>query len=278
MYTVVCDHVGAARFTDVDYLVFSDAANLISEGKTPYLRATYRYTPLLAAMLAPLLQVHTAAGKVLFCLGDLVAARCAASTQIQHSSRHATKVTGRCFHRLLQKITRHLGATEVQVQRALLLWLANPFVFAVSARGSADSLTAVLQLSILCWLLQGTLRQTDSSGPHLSSAGAEQQFGSICAMLTGLWHTQPALVSLEPSVCLLWPRMPISYLHSCTQYTHTVYIPRTSPSPARPSTLTSRRLPVHRPAQHSSGGIWGAGALAPVSSHPRSPPPAGAPQ
>lgn len=75
LYTVLCDHIGAAQFTDVDYLVFSDAARLISEGRSPYLRATYRYTPLLAALLAPILRVHAAAGKVLFCLGDLCAAR-----------------------------------------------------------------------------------------------------------------------------------------------------------------------------------------------------------
>ena len=172
VYTILCDHVGAARFTDVDYLVFSDAANCISEGKTPYLRATYRYTPLLAAMLAPLLRIHAAAGKVLFCLGDLVAARCAASGQPQHCSRHPNGFKGCCLCRLLQKITLHLGATEVQVQQALLLWLANPFVFAVSARGSADSLTAVLQLLVLWWLLQGALRQPDAL--ILSSADAEQ--------------------------------------------------------------------------------------------------------
>lgn len=59
------------------------------------------------------------------------------------------------MRRLLQQILLHQGASAIQVQQALLLWLANPFVFAVSARGSADSMTAALQLLVLWWLLNG---------------------------------------------------------------------------------------------------------------------------
>ena len=75
LYSVVSDHLGAARFTDVDYLVFSDAARLVRAGQSPYGRATYRYTPLLAMALALPLRLHPAAGKLLFCLADLLVAR-----------------------------------------------------------------------------------------------------------------------------------------------------------------------------------------------------------
>ena len=85
-YTVLCDQLGAARFTDVDYLVFSDAAALVWQGRSPYERATYRYTPLLAALLAPLLQLHSSAGKVLFCSADCMVAWCA--SELLHRLSH----------------------------------------------------------------------------------------------------------------------------------------------------------------------------------------------
>lgn len=113
------------KFTDVDYKVFTDAARHAWAGESPYERHTYRYTPILAWLLIPNITISPLFGKFLFCSFDLLASF------------------------LIYCFVLAEGHSEIWAQRCSWLWLFNPLVMAVSARGNAESIVVVLVLATL---------------------------------------------------------------------------------------------------------------------------------
>ena len=117
-------------YTDVDYLVFSDAAALVLEGRSPYERATFRYSPLMAWICIPNLLLFQSFGKFLFCLANI----------------------GVGYE--LYSILRLRMEPKSRASAFSALYLLSPLSANVSSRGSSDSLICYLVLHILRLLIE----------------------------------------------------------------------------------------------------------------------------
>lgn len=118
------DNYLTVQYTDVDYIVFTDASRYVTQGQSPYLRPTYRYTPLLAWILTPNIFLNANFGKILFSLVDLV---------------NGLIIYGNVQSRFNPSVAF----------KSLCLWLFNPITLVVSTRGNAESL---IILSVLLTL------------------------------------------------------------------------------------------------------------------------------
>jgi phosphatidylinositol glycan class M len=116
------------KYTDIDYFVFTDAARFISQGKSPYVRDTYRYTPLLAWLIYPTTWpgIWFSFGKVLFAVGDIIA--------------------GWMIFRILRS---YRNMPQGRALKFASIWLLNPMVATISTRGSSEGLLAVIVIALL---------------------------------------------------------------------------------------------------------------------------------
>jgi GPI mannosyltransferase 1 subunit M len=128
-YGLYQDAHAPLKYTDIDYYVFTDAARYIYYGHSPYLRDTYRYTPLLAWILLPTTwdpqYSWFSFGKALFAISDIVA--------------------GWMIFVVLQK----RGLDQRRALKYSSIWLLNPMVATISTRGSSEGLLCVMVMGLL---------------------------------------------------------------------------------------------------------------------------------
>ena len=128
IYGILQDAYSPVKYTDIDYLVFTDAARSLSRGESPYARDTYRYTPLLAWLIYPTVWpgFWFSFGKVLFALGDIVAGWMMF-----------------CILRTYQNMSQERALKYASI------WLLNPMVATISTRGSSEGLLGVFVTALL---------------------------------------------------------------------------------------------------------------------------------
>ncbi|KAI1264912.1 glycosyltransferase family 50 protein [Xylariaceae sp. FL1019] len=135
LYGLWQDANSPVKYTDIDYLVFTDAARFTfsSTSASPYTRETYRYTPLLAWLLYPTTWggAWFSTGKVLFAIADLVAG-----------------------YYIIRILRTHHGMSMDRACRFATIWLLNPMVATISTRGSSEGLLGALVTALLWAVLQ----------------------------------------------------------------------------------------------------------------------------
>lgn len=143
----------ARKYTDVDYVVFTDAAReaVTSAGNvtassvqasgdgvaalwfglgSPFDRATYRYTPFLAWLAIPNLVLFFAWGKVVFSCVDVLVGW------------------------LIRQSLEARGVATTTAKAYACLWWFSPVAMNISTRGSADCIAVALSLAALSALLR----------------------------------------------------------------------------------------------------------------------------
>ncbi|CAG7838153.1 unnamed protein product [Allacma fusca] len=126
LYGLYQDSASVVKYTDIDYSVYSDAAKYVVDGKSPYLRETYRYTPILAWILTPNSVLLASYGKIVFLLFDLLT-----SYLIYLIVRHETR------------------PSDIWSVSCSYLWIYNPLPIVICTRGSSESIILCIVLAVL---------------------------------------------------------------------------------------------------------------------------------
>ncbi|KAG6833092.1 hypothetical protein H0H87_011503 [Tephrocybe sp. NHM501043] len=170
VYSEWHDQHSVVKYTDIDYRVFSDASRfLLTPGPSnyaqgplaraipelrdiigdPYTRETYRYTPLLALLLAPNVWLYPAFGKYLFAACDVLNGILVYRLLLLNILEKGTQVKTDDDKPSVEQEKRTDLERNAQATLYSALHLLNPLVFSISTRGSSESVLASLVLLTL---------------------------------------------------------------------------------------------------------------------------------
>ncbi|KAA0160853.1 hypothetical protein FNF27_08138 [Cafeteria roenbergensis] len=202
VFSEVWDEANPARkYTDVDYVVFTDAAREVVASRpsvtpeaaseagdgmaawmfglgSPYDRATYRYTPFLAWLAVPNVTVAFAWGKLVFAAVDVLVGW------------------------LIADILRARGVAPRAAAAYASLWLFSPIAANISTRGSADCIVVALSLLALRGIIRG---HEVAAALWLGAAVHFKIFPALFAIPMALaidQHSDPASRPAEPLALL----------------------------------------------------------------------------
>ena len=124
---------GPVKYTDIDYIVYTQAGIYLLYGHSPYEQEAYRYSPILAFFMIPNYLLPWF-GKILFCAADVFIVQ--------------------TFDDLFQNIAgdlNRIGKTLSHQPRGYIcfLWSINPFSSNIASRGSTDSVSNLLLLCLI---------------------------------------------------------------------------------------------------------------------------------
>ncbi|KJZ78133.1 GPI mannosyltransferase 1 [Hirsutella minnesotensis 3608] len=153
------DAHSAVKYTDIDYLVFTDAARFVARGSPggPYARDTYRYTPLLAWLLVPTVKWFPF-GKLVFAAADLLAGWLILGLLRRRRQAPTSSSASSGSERRKDRSGDSAPTTDAAFAA---LWLWNPMVATISTRGSSEGLLGVLTMALL-WAVE--TRRLDLAG------------------------------------------------------------------------------------------------------------------
>lgn len=124
-YGEIQDRLLEVKYTDIDYVIFTDGARHMAAGGSPFDRATYRYTPWLAWLMQPNLWAGAGCfGKLVFSALDII-----------------------CGWLIYQSLP-----TNIARRAYTLIWLYNPLTLIISTRGSSESIITTLVFLVIFFL------------------------------------------------------------------------------------------------------------------------------